>query len=364
MTFAPRRATRQVKAGPVTMGGGNPVVVQGMAKAPAGDGPAVLAQVEAMAGRGCELCRLAVPDSASLEAFTWVARRSPLPLVADIHFDHRLALGAIDAGAAKLRVNPGNLGGPGPLREVARAAIAAGVPIRVGVNLGSLEGELAASMGHTAAAMAESALRQVRMLEEAGVEAIVVSAKASDVPRTIDAYREIAARTDWPLHLGVTEAGPGLGGAVKGALGIGLLLAEGIGDTIRVSLTGDPSDEIDVAYDILSGLGLRRRGPELISCPTCGRCSFDVLGTAQAVSRHLADLREPLVVAVMGCAVNGPGEARRADVGVAGAADGRAVLFSGGRVMRTVAAGEAVSVLVEEIERLRRNAGAAEERER
>ncbi len=257
MSIAERRATRAVRAGTVTIGGGKPVVVQGMAKAPAWDGPAVLAQVERMAARGCELCRLAVPDERSLEAFAWVAKRSPLPLVADIHFQHRLALGAIAAGAAKLRINPGNIGGPEALAEVAREAIAAAVPIRVGVNLGSLEADLASSLGHTAAAMAESALRQVRVLEQLGVEGIVVSAKASDVPRTLDAYREISGRTEWPLHLGVTEAGPGLAGAVKGTLGIGLLLAQGIGDTIRVSLTGEPECEIDVAYDILAGLGLR-----------------------------------------------------------------------------------------------------------
>jgi (E)-4-hydroxy-3-methylbut-2-enyl-diphosphate synthase len=365
LTFASRRPTRVVRAGTsVLIGGGNPIVVQGMTKAPAHDGPAVLAQVEAMAARGCELCRLAVPDEESLSAFAWVAGRSPLPLVADIHFDHRLALGAITAGAAKLRINPGNLGGPDALRQVALEATAAGVPIRVGVNLGSLEAELASSMGYTGAAMAESAMRQVRMLEDLGFEGIVISAKASDVSRTVEAYREIAARTDWPLHLGVTEAGPGLAGAVKGSLGIGLLLAEGIGDTIRVSLTGDPTDEIAVAYDILGGLELRRRGPELISCPTCGRCSFDVAAVARGVQGHLAGLTEPLVVAVMGCAVNGPGEARRADVGLAGAAGGRAVLFSGGRILRTVSAEKAVDELLAEIESLRQTSRASEVRDR
>jgi (E)-4-hydroxy-3-methylbut-2-enyl-diphosphate synthase len=360
---AARRATRVVMVGPVGIGGDRPVSVQSMTKAPAEDAGATLAQLEELAAAGCEVCRLAVPDTGALGAFARVAARSPLPLVADIHFDYRLALGAIEAGAAKLRINPGNLGGEAPLKEVARRASGAGVPIRVGVNLGSLEAGLARSRGHTARAMAESALEYVRQLEDLGVPGIVVSAKAPDVGRTVEAYRLISGETDWPLHVGVTEAGRGVAGAVKSALGIGLLLAEGIGDTIRVSLTGDPVDEVRAGYAILRSLGLRERGVEIISCPTCGRCRLDVPSVAAQVERRLAGDAEPIVVAVMGCAVNGPGEARRADVGLAGAADGKAVLFAEGRVVRSVEASEAVEQLLGEIARRQGRSGASQGRE-
>lgn len=326
--------------------------VQSMTKVPASDAGANLEQVHRLAAAGCEICRLAVPDREALEAFELVAARSPLPLVADVHFDHRLALGAIAKGAAKLRINPGNLGGEGPLREVAREARRAGIPIRIGVNLGSLEAEVAAGYGYTAAAMAVSALRYVRSLEDCGVSGLVISAKAPDVDRTVEAYRQIADQTRWPLHLGVTEAGLGTDGVVKSSLGIGLLLAEGIGDTIRVSLTGDPVEEVRAGYAILRGLGLRLRGAEVISCPTCGRCRIDVAGLAAEVRQRLTGLTEPCTIAVMGCAVNGPGEARRADVGLAGAGSGKIVLFARGRAVKTVEAENAVEQLLEEIERL------------
>jgi len=351
-----RRSTRPVPVRGLVLGGANPVVVQGMIKRPAHDGPAVLDQVEALRSAGCELCRLAVPDAAAAATLGWVAQRTPLPLVADIHFDHRLALLAIDAGAAKLRVNPGNLGGQAQLREVANAATAARIPIRVGVNLGSLEHDLAAQHGYSGRAMAESALRQVRSLEDLGFDLIVISAKAPDVARTVEAYRQLSQSTNWPLHIGVTEAGPGAAGLVKSAVGIGILLAEGIGDTIRVSLTEDAVAEIDAAYSILQSLGLRQRSVELVSCPTCGRCQFDLLPVAQAVAERLksidGSLTESFTVAVMGCAVNGPGEARRADVGVAGAAGDEAVLFAGGQVQRIVPAERAVDELMAEINRL------------
>lgn len=341
-----------VRAGGVAIGGDHPIVVQSMIKVDPHDGPAILAQVERLAGAGCELCRLAVRDQAAVDTFAWVAGRAPLPLVADVHFDHQLALGAVAAGAAKLRINPGNLGGPEPLRLVAREATQAGIPIRVGVNLGSLEDDLARRLGHTAEAMAASAMRQVRLLEDTGFAAIVISAKASDVPRTVGAYRLIADETDWPLHLGITEAGPGRGGLVKSAAGLSILLGEGLGDTIRVSLTGDPAEEVAAAYEILRSLGLRHRGVELIACPTCGRCRFDLVSLAAEVNRRTANVTEPLVVAVMGCEVNGPGEARRADVGVALAGGGRAVLFAGGEVARTVNAAEAADELCAEIQRV------------
>jgi len=358
---APRREARPVRIGRVAIGGTAPVAVQSMAKTPAADAPATLAQVFRLAEAGCEICRLAVPDRESLRAFAWVAARSPLPLVADIHFDHRLALDALASGAAKIRINPGNLGGEGPLREVAREATRSGAPIRVGVNLGSLEAGLARSLGHTAEAMARSALRYVADLEQWGVPGLVVSAKAPDVDRTVEAYRLLAGKTVWPLHLGVTEAGPGTAGLVKGALGIGLLLSEGIGDTIRVSLTGDPVTEVHAGYEILRGLGLRRRGPEIISCPMCGRCRLDVEAVVAEVQKRLAGSLAPHVIAVMGCAVNGPGEARRADVGLAGAGDGKAVLFAGGQVIRSVDTANAVDQLLEEIARLPAGGRRAEE---
>ncbi len=350
--IAGRRPTRAVRVGGVTIGGGSPVSVQSMVKRDPYDGGAVLAQVEELAAAGCEVCRLAVPDRRAADVFAWVARRTDLPLVADVHFDYRLALAAIDAGAGKLRINPGNLGGPEALRAVAGAATAAGIPIRVGVNLGSLEADLARRLGYTGAAMAESAIRQVRLLEDLGFEGIVISAKAPDVARTIEAYRLISGRTSWPLHLGVTEAGPGTPGLVKSAVGIGVLLAEGIGDTVRVSLSEDAVEEVAAGYAILASLSLRAAGPELVSCPTCGRCQFDVIGVAHEVNERLKDIRRPLTVAVMGCAVNGPGEARRADVGVAGAAGGQAVLFVRGEVQRSFPAEQAVDELFREIEGL------------
>jgi len=349
----PRKPTRLVSAGRVPIGGASPIAVQSMVKLPMTDARAVLAQIEELAQQGCELCRLAVPDHAALEVFGWVAKRSPLPLVADVHFDYRLALGALRAGAAKLRVNPGNLGGDGPLREVARAVATEGVPIRVGVNMGSLEPDIAAVYGYSGEAMALSAMRQVERLEELGVDAIVISAKAHGVPVTVDAYRRLARSTPWPLHLGVTEAGPGTPGLVKSAVGIGLLLAEGIGDTIRVSLSAPARTEVEAAYAILASLELRRRGPELVSCPTCGRCQFDLLSLVGEVEQRLSSIREPLVVAVMGCAVNGPGEARRADVGIAGAGPDRAVLFAQGKVVRSIPAAAAADELMAEVARIR-----------
>jgi len=355
MSEWPRRKTRQVKVRDLAIGGGSPVSVQGMIKRPAHDGSAVLAQVTELADAGCDLCRLAVQDAEAASVFGWVARHTTVPLVADIQFDYRLALLAIDAGAAKLRVNPGNLGGPDRLREVALSAAAARVPIRVGVNLGSLDQAIAAKHGYTGQAMAESALQEVRLLEDLGFDAIVISAKAPDVQRTVQAYRALSTRTAWPLHLGVTEAGPGNAGLIKSAVGIGTLLAEGIGDTIRVSLTEDAVAEIDAGYAILQSLGLSERAAELVSCPTCGRCQFDLLPVAQEVARRLRSVPGPLTVAVMGCAVNGPGEARRADVGIAGAAGDQAVLFAGGQVLRSVPAPEAVDELFAQIGRIQSN---------
>lgn len=348
----PRRPTRVVMAGRVPIGGDSPISVQSMVKVPSTDGPQVLDQVAELAAAGCEICRMAVPDRDAVPVLAWVAARSPVPVVADIHFDHRLALAALDAGVAALRINPGNLGGPAALRQVAAAAASRGAAIRVGVNLGSLEADLARQYGPTAAAMVASAMGQVRMLEDTGFGAIVVSAKAPDVHRTVEAYRSLSRMTDWPLHIGLTEAGPGTSGLVKSAAALSLLLAEGIGDTIRVSLSGPPVEEVRAGRAVLQGLGLRQFGPELVSCPTCGRCQFDLIGLLPEIEQRLETLDLPLVVAVMGCAVNGPGEARRADVGLAGAGPGQAVLFAGGEVLRAVPVARAAEELWQEVRRI------------
>jgi len=340
------------------LGGGAPVRVQSMTKTDTRDVGATVRQLRALERAGCEIGRLAVPDHAAVPAFARIRGRVAMPLVADIHFDHRLAIACIEAGAAKIRINPGNIGGPRRLREVGRRAAAAGCAIRVGVNAGSLErGLLARHGGATPAALVESARGAVRLLEEEGFRAIVVSLKASSVPHTIAAYRLASRALRYPLHLGVTEAGFGLAGVVKSAIGTGALLADGIGDTLRVSLTDSPVEEVRVGREILRALGLRREGVEIVSCPTCGRCGVDLARTARAVRRRLADVREPLTVAVMGCPVNGPGEARAADVGLAGGR-GRAVIFRRGEVLKTVAESEMIDALTEVVrEEARRRAG-------
>jgi len=331
-----RRRTRPVTVGSLTLGGGAPVRVQSMTKTDTLDVGATVRQLRALARAGCEIGRVAVPDHAAVPAFARIRERVALPLVADIHFDHRLAIACIEAGADKVRINPGNIGGTRRLQEVARKAAERHCALRVGVNAGSLERDLQAKHGGaTPAALVESAARAVADLEAVGFREIVVSLKASSVPHTIAAYRLAARALRYPLHLGVTEAGFGLAGIVKSAVGMGALLADGIGDTLRVSLTDSPLEEVRVAREILASLGLRREGVEIISCPTCGRCGIDLQRTARAVRRSLADITTPLTVAVMGCPVNGPGEARAADVGLAGGR-GKAVIFSRGRVLKTV----------------------------
>ncbi|MDR1546545.1 MAG: flavodoxin-dependent (E)-4-hydroxy-3-methylbut-2-enyl-diphosphate synthase [Deltaproteobacteria bacterium] len=323
-------AARTVKLGPLTIGGGAPVVVQTMLNADPRDPQAVLAQILSTARRGAEVVRLAVPDQRSAEVLREVVPRSPVPLVADIHFDHRLALAALKAGVAGLRLNPGNIGEPRKIRLVAEAAGRAGAAIRVGVNAGSLDKKMLALHGRGPEAMVASALAEAALIEETGFANLKVSLKASSVQETAAAVRLFARRSDLPQHLGVTEAGDRWSGAVKSAVGLGLLLAEGLGDTIRVSLTAPPEDEVDCAWEILKALGLRRRGPEFVSCPTCGRCEIDLPALLADVKRRLAFLKSPLTVAVMGCVVNGPGEASQADLGVAGGR-GRGRLFVKGR---------------------------------
>ena len=330
-----RKITRTVHIGKVPVGGGHPVSIQSMCNTPTSDVAATLTQLKALAQAGADIGRLAVPDMEAAEKLPDILRESPLPLVADIHFDYRLALAAIKSGVQGLRLNPGNIGGPERVRLVAEAAGAAGIPIRVGVNGGSLEKELLKKYGGvTPEALVESALNHASLLLEQGFHDIKLSLKASSVPTMVAAYRLAAERCDLPLHLGVTEAGSLFRGSVKSALGLGALLLEGIGDTIRVSLTDDPLREVETAKDILSMLGLKEGGWEFVSCPTCGRTQIDLITLAHRVEQALADIVPPrrIKVAVMGCAVNGPGEAADADIGLAGGADGGLIFRRGEKV--------------------------------
>ena len=356
-----RKKTRRIHIGAVPVGGGAPVSVQSMTNTKTTDTQATLAQIRALAAAGADVVRLAVPDVAAAENLGAIVRQSPVPLVADIHFDYRLALTAIRQGIAALRLNPGNIGGEEKVRAVVEAAKAAGVPIRIGVNAGSLDRELLRKYGApTAEALVESALQHVRILEAMDFRDMKISLKAHDVPLTLAAYRLMSERVEYPLHLGITEAGTPKSGIIKSAVGIGALLAEGIGDTIRVSLTGDPVVEVRVANEILKSLGLREYGPTLISCPTCGRTSIDLPAIAAEVEARLEGIREPLSVAVMGCVVNGPGEAREADVGIAGG-KGEGLVFRKGEILRKVPEGALVAELFREIDALlaeRREKGA------
>ncbi|MDI3280693.1 MAG: flavodoxin-dependent (E)-4-hydroxy-3-methylbut-2-enyl-diphosphate synthase [Bacillota bacterium] len=355
-----REETKQVKVGPVTIGGGAPISVQSMTNTETRDVGATVAQIRRLAAAGCELVRVAVPDQEAAEALGRIVALSPLPVVADIHFDYRLALRAIEQGVAKVRINPGNIGSREKVREVVRAASAAGIPLRIGVNAGSLAKRLKeAHGGATPEAMVASAAEQIELLEELGFSDIVVSLKASDVPRTVEAYRLFAERFAYPLHLGITEAGLPPEGLVRSAVGLGILLAEGLGDTVRVSLTGDPVAEVRAAYAILGALHLRRRGPEVIACPTCGRCQVDLTALAEEVSRRVASFPEPVRIAVMGCAVNGPGEAAEADLGVAGGKK-EGLIFRGGKPVRKVPQEALVEALMEELELWRQEKKAQE----
>lgn len=346
------RTSTRIHIGPVPVGGGAPVAVQSMTNTDSRDADATLAQIGRLHAAGCEIIRVAVPDQKAAEALPRIRAASPLPVVADIHFSSRLALAALEAGVAALRINPGNIGGPAKVDRVVDAAKAHGASIRVGVNAGSLEKRLLDQYGGpTPEAMTQSALDHVRLLERRGFDAIKISLKSSSVPATIAAYRLLASRCPYPLHVGITEAGTLLRGAVKSAVGIGILLAEGIGDTIRVSLTHDPVREVEVAWHILSSLDLRHRGPQIISCPTCGRTEIDLIGLAESVEARIRNLPDTFTVAVMGCVVNGPGEAREADVGIAGGR-GKGILFRKGEITGSVTGdGEALlDALMREID--------------
>lgn len=347
-----RKKTRQIDVGGVLVGGDAPVSIQSMTNTDTANVDATVAQILALEELGCEIVRVAVPNAESAEAVAKIKQRISIPLITDIHFDWRLALASLKSGADCLRLNPGNIGSTERIAEVVSAAKGYGVPIRIGVNAGSLEKDILAKYGHpTAEALVESAMRHVRILEELNFDAIKVSLKASSVPLTIASYRKLSEQIDYPLHVGVTEAGTPFGGTIKSAVGIGAILAEGIGDTIRVSLTADPTEEIRVAWEILKSLGLRSRGVNLISCPTCGRTRFDSTVIALEIETALAHITEPIDVAVMGCVVNGPGEAMEADVGIAGG-EGVGLIYVKGTVVRKVTEAEAVGAVVAEVERI------------
>ena len=348
---ASRRSTREVVVGSVAIGGPQPVRIQSMTKTPTTDVSATLTQIEQLAEAGCELVRVAIPDEESANAFLPIRQRSPVPLIADVHFDHRLALLALEAGADKIRINPGNIRRPQKLLAIIRAASERSVPIRIGVNSGSLPSSLIAEHGGpTPSALVALARQQAAFFEEQGFTDLVFSLKSSSVPTTIEAYRLFSHSSDYPLHLGVTEAGPTVQSAVRSAIALGCLLLEGIGDTIRVSVTGDPLQEVVIAREILASLDLRQFGPVIISCPTCARTKVDLVAAVSEVEKGLRemDFREPLRIAVMGCAVNGPGEAREADIGVA-FEDRLAHLFRQGKVIAVIPHEEAVSALLKEI---------------
>lgn len=346
-----RDGTHRVCIGDVAVGGGAPVAVQSMTNTDTRDPVSTLAQIARLAAAGCEIVRVAIPRADALDGFGAICSESPLPVVADIHFDHRLAIEACTRGAAKLRINPGNIGEKVRVDAVIDAAGAAGIPIRIGVNAGSLAPEYRDRDWPLAEKLAASATSFCEHFESRGFRDIVVSAKASSVTATIEAYRKLADSLPYPLHIGVTEAGTSFSGTIKSAVGLGAILSEGIGDTLRVSLTAAPEEEVRVAWEILAALDMRRRGPELISCPTCGRCEVDLVPIARAVEERLRTIGSPLKIAVMGCAVNGPGEAREADVGVA-AGNGVGLLFAHGEPVRKVPESEIVDALFEEIARL------------
>ena len=347
-----RRFTRQIYVGPVAIGGDAPVAVQSMTNTKTQDAQATLAQINTLAEAGCDIIRCAVPDMAAAVALRDIVKGSPIPVIADIHFDYRLALQAIESGIHGLRLNPGNIGGNEKVKAVVDAAKPKNIPIRIGVNAGSLPKDLLEKYGHpTAEALVEAAWRHIHILEEMDYRNIKISLKCHDVPLTLAAYRLLASQCDYPLHVGVTEAGTVNSGIIKSAVGIGALLAEGIGDTIRVSLTGDPVNEVKAGFEILKSLGLRTYGPTLISCPTCGRTSIDLEKLANVVETRLADIKEPISVAVMGCIVNGPGEAREADVGIAGG-KGEGLVFRKGQVIKKVPEDCLVNELFNEIDNI------------
>ena len=353
--MSPRRASKPVRVGDVQIGGDAPIAVQSMCSTITENVDATVAQLEGLKEAGCDIVRIAIPDKAAADAVPEIVRRAPLPIIADIHFDYRWALAAIRGGFDGLRLNPGNIRDPEKVQQVAREAKERGVPIRIGVNAGSLppiralaEGELPPSLPDR---MVEAALWEIKVLNEAGFDDIKISMKAFDVPTMVEAYRRLAKLVPYPLHLGVTEAGTPRAGSVRSAIGIGILLSEGIGDTLRVSLAADPVEEVPICWDILNTLNLRKRGATLVACPTCGRIEIELIPLANRVEEHFTKRGKILTVAVMGCVVNGPGEAKMADLGIAGG-KGRGVIFRKGEIVKTVDEPEFMSALIEEGEKI------------
>jgi len=341
--------------GNVPVGAMAPIAVQSMTNTPTADVAATVSQIERLQNAGCEIVRVAVPDGQAAEAISAIKQRICIPLIADIHFDHRLAIAAARAGADALRINPGNIGSAKKVKSVVDCARDVDISIRIGVNSGSLEKDILKKYnGVTADAMVESVLRHIELIKSFDFHQIKVSLKASDVSRTVEAYRLLSGKTDLPLHVGVTEAGSLYTGIVKSALGVGTLLAEGIGDTIRVSLTRDPVEEVRVGFEILKALGIRQRGPEIISCPTCGRCNIELFNIVEQVEKTLLSIASPIKIAIMGCMVNGPGEAREADIGIAGG-DGSGILFRKGKVIKKFPQEKLVEVLLAEVEKYEKN---------
>lgn len=341
--------------GTVPVGNNAPVAVQSMTNTKTDDVKATVGQINRLEKAGCEIIRSAVPDMAAAEAISTIKKGISIPLIADIHFDYKLAIAAAKAGANGLRFNPGNIGNSKNVKALVSCAKDFGIPIRIGVNAGSLEKDILEKYeGATAEGMVESAMRHVALLREFDFDNIKISIKASDIPRTLDAYRLLSTQTDFPLHVGVTEAGSLYSGVVKSAMGIGMLLADGIGDTIRVSLTRDPVEEVRVGFEILKGLGIREKGPEIISCPTCGRCNIGLFDIVERVEKKMLTVSTPIKIAIMGCVVNGPGEAREADIGVAGG-NGIGILFKKGKVVKKFPEENLVDVILEEVDKLETN---------
>ncbi|MDP4179804.1 MAG: flavodoxin-dependent (E)-4-hydroxy-3-methylbut-2-enyl-diphosphate synthase [Bacillota bacterium] len=347
-----RKKTKKIPIADIFIGGDSPITAQSMTNTDTRDAKSTIIQIKKLEEAGCDIIRLAVPDMEAAEAIREIKKEIRIPLVADIHFDYRLALASIESGADKIRINPGNIGGMDRVQKVAAAAKARQIPIRIGVNSGSIEKEILKKYGGvTPEGMVESALHHASMLEEFNFTDIVFSIKASNVPLTIAAYRLMSQKTQYPLHLGVTEAGTLYKGTIKSSVGLGAMLAEGIGDTIRVSLTGEPVEEVRAGIEILKALELRKEGVEFISCPTCGRCRIDLIEIANEVEKRLQGVSKNIKVAVMGCAVNGPGEAKHADIGIAGG-DGEALLFKKGEIVRKIPQDKIVEELLAEIEKL------------
>jgi len=345
------KQTRTVQIGNLKIGGSNPILVQSMCNTDTRDSLATVKQILDLENAGCEIIRVAVPDMAAAKAIKDIKKNTHIPLVADIHFDYQLALESIKNGVDKVRINPGNIGSDENVKKVVDACKDKNIPIRIGINTGSLEKEAEAKYGRTAQAMVESALKHIQILEKLNFHNIVISMKASDIQRTVEAYRLLSQKVDYPLHLGITEAGTVNIGTIKSSVGLGIMLFEGLGDTIRVSLTGDPIEEVRVGWEILKSLKLRNRGVNLISCPTCGRTEIDLIGLANKVEKALIGVDKPITVAVMGCVVNGPGEAKEADIGIAGGHH-QGVIFKKGQILKTVPEDQILPELLSEIDKL------------